>query len=161
PCHSVIQGPAGKFVSKMLKPIIESAPYIIRGTKDLAIKLSKLSLPHTKSEGSSLKQLFFVSGDVVAFYPNIDTERAHAFAERRFCDWLARDEEAHQRFTDHEVGAYAKLFRMCLSAADDDLLCKFQGKVYRQKRGLAMGVASSPDLANLYGLTFELAAFGS
>jgi len=39
PCHSVIQGPAGKFMSKMLKGIVKTKQGIIHGSKDLALKL--------------------------------------------------------------------------------------------------------------------------
>ena len=37
-------------------------------------------------------------------------------------------------------------------------MCKFQNQFYEQLQGLAMGVADSPDLANLYGWFFEVKA---
>ena len=43
----------------------------------------------------------------------------------------------------------------CLKVGNMDLITQFQGRYYKQKRGLAMGVADSPDLANLYGWAFE------
>ena len=64
PCHSAIMNPAAKYVSKQLKPLIEESPTIIHGSKDLAIKLSKLSL-------TPGKHWYIVTRDVVAFYPNI------------------------------------------------------------------------------------------
>src|SRR6267143_2959473 len=64
PCHSAIQNPAAKFCSKKLKPLVLAAPTTIRGTKDLAIKLSKLCIDRHR-------QKYIVTGDVVAFYPNI------------------------------------------------------------------------------------------
>jgi hypothetical protein len=42
PCHSTVQNPAAKYISKMLKPIIQSVPSIIHGTKDLAIKQNSI-----------------------------------------------------------------------------------------------------------------------
>jgi hypothetical protein len=36
PCHSAIQNPAAKYISKKLKPLVEAAPTILKGTKDLA-----------------------------------------------------------------------------------------------------------------------------
>ena len=66
PCHSAVQNSAAKYVSKRLKPIIKSAPTILHGTKDLAIKLSKLKLTDQK--------YFIVTSDVVAFYPSIPIE---------------------------------------------------------------------------------------
>src|SRR5260370_18326141 len=68
PCYAAIQNPAEKFVSKELKPIVKSAPSIIHGSKDLAIKLSQLNL-------SRSRKLWIITGDVVAFYPNIPTDR--------------------------------------------------------------------------------------
>src|SRR5882757_3607362 len=68
PCHSAIQNPAAKYISKKLKPLVEVAPTILKGTKDLAIKLSKIDL-------DSNRQWFLVSGDVVAFYPNVPLEQ--------------------------------------------------------------------------------------
>jgi len=47
------------------------------------------------------------------------------------------------------------MFRKALSIANENLMCYFDGKIYQQVRELAMGVASSPDLANLYGCFFE------
>jgi hypothetical protein len=68
PCHSAIMNPAAKFASKRLKPIVESAPTIIHGTKDLAQKLSKLRIDPSR-------KWYIVTGDVVAFYPNIPLSR--------------------------------------------------------------------------------------
>ena len=47
------------------------------------------------------------------------------------------------------------VFRECLWIGNSELLCKFGDKYYLQNNGLAMGVADSPDLANLYGYWFE------
>jgi hypothetical protein len=152
PCHSVVQGPAGKFVSKLLKPVIRAAPYIIHGTKHLVLQLSKLHLPHAKLDGGRLKRLYLVSGDVVAFYPNVNVKIAHDIAVQHLMRWYSEQDEIDP----HEAARWIAVFRECLSAADDDLVTQFDGKYYKQARGLAMGVASSPDLANLYGLDHEL-----
>jgi len=79
PYHSVIQGPAAKFVSKMLKDIVKSKQRIIHGSKDLILKLYSIKnlLAPLKSDNRVMKRLFIVSGDVVAFYPNIDCSKAH------------------------------------------------------------------------------------
>jgi hypothetical protein len=42
PYHSAIQNPVAKWVSKQLKSIVQKASTIIHGSKDLAIKLSKI-----------------------------------------------------------------------------------------------------------------------
>jgi hypothetical protein len=64
PCHSAIQNPAAKYCSKKLKPLIQQAATVIHESKDLAQKLSNLSI-------DTSRKWYIVTGDVVAFYPNI------------------------------------------------------------------------------------------
>ena len=47
------------------------------------------------------------------------------------------------------------LFKQCLFISNTELVTQFQGKFYLQNNGLAMGVADSPNLANLYGAYFK------
>ena len=104
PCHSVVQGPAGKFMSKMLKGIVKTKQGIIHRSKNLALKLHSLkSLPPAKFDAGEIKRLYFISGDVVAFYPNVDVQKAHriasdylieyyrSFGEDLDLDWVPRD----------------------------------------------------------------------
>ena len=58
PCHSAVQNPAAKYVDKCLRPIVQSAPSIIHGSKDLAIKLSKLNI-------NIKRKYFIITGDIV------------------------------------------------------------------------------------------------
>ena len=44
PCHSNVQSPFAVYVSKMLKPMVKKQPYVLHGSKDLSIKLSKVKL---------------------------------------------------------------------------------------------------------------------
>ena len=41
PCHSCVQAPAAKYVSKCLKPILERCKHVLKGTKQLAMDLAK------------------------------------------------------------------------------------------------------------------------
>jgi len=140
----------------MLKGIVKTKQGIIHRSKDFALKLySYRSLPPAKFDAGEMKRLFFVSGDVVAFYPNVDVQKVHqitadflteyygSFGEEFDLDWVPCDVN------------YICTFREALSIANNNLMCQFDGKIYRQVRELAMGVASSPDLANLYGCFFE------
>ena len=146
PCHSAIQNPAAKYVSVCLKSLIKETPTVINGTKDLAIKLSKLKLLPNR-------QYFIVTGDVVAFYPSIPIKKccdivAQLWWEHRFGEKEASD------LTETELYE-AQVFTECLLVGNTELITQFQEKLYLQLRGLAMGVADSPDLANLYGWYFE------
>jgi hypothetical protein len=155
PCHSVCFNPAAKFVSKELKPIIRSAPSIIHGTKDLFTRLSQLRI-------DSRKQWYFVTGDVVAFYPNIPLNLCMDIVSDMYNAWLFD----HAEF-DPNVDSYgswrealkgkSKLFHMALRTGNTKLITEHHGTFFQQLNGLAMGVADSPDLANLFGYHFEKA----
>jgi len=54
---------------KMLKPLYANCPFVIHGSKDSAIKLSKLKLPQHH-------RVFIISGDITAYYLNIPTKVA-------------------------------------------------------------------------------------
>jgi hypothetical protein len=145
PCHSAIMNPAAKYVSKKLKPIIKSAPTIIHGTKDLAIKLSKLDLkPGHK--------FYIVTGDVVAFYPNIPLKRCIDVVSLLYKEYAFPNPDLLQ---DERSRKQLEVFMRSIVVGNTDLACIFDGTYYLQLQGLAMGVADSPDLANLYGWFFE------
>lgn len=138
PCHSAIINPFAKYVSKHLKPVVNSIPTIIRGSKDLVSKLSSIKLPFNR-------RIFLVTGDVVACYPNIPLEKALDIV---FNFWA--------KFGDLErTPEEIALFDACLQVGNRNLVFQFMDRYFRQKRGLAMGVADSPDIANLYGAFFE------
>ena len=144
PCHSAIQNPAAKYVSKKLKPLIQQAATVIHGTKDLAIKLSNLVIDPRQS-------WYIVTGDVVAFYPNIPLHHCLDIVYQMYLEFYWNI-ETH----DHPDNLpFQNLFRQCLTVGNTRLMTQFQGQIYEQLNGLAMGVADSPDLANLYGYYFE------
>ena len=144
PCHSAIMNPAAKFVSKKLKPLIQGAPTILHGSKDLAIKLSQVTL-------STTKHWYIVTGDVVAFYPNIPLNRCLEIITELYTQYLMDTEDIN----DPVINTLLTVFIKCLSVGNTRLVCQFQKEYYEQLQGLAMGVADSPDLANLYGYYFE------
>lgn len=133
---------------------------MIHGSKDLVLKLSKLRLP-VPPFGD---KYYLVTGDVVAFYPNIPLEPCIDIVYNM---WLEHTFDAMEfNATDEENGVYlgylggqhrllAQIFKRALLVSSTKLVCQFQGQHSLQKRGLAMGVPESPDLANLYGYHFE------
>jgi hypothetical protein len=144
PCHSAIMNPAAKYVSKKLKPIILQAATVIHGTKDLAKKLSSLSIDTTR-------KWYIVTGDVVAFYPNIPLQHCLTIVYSLYFEFywnIEAHDDLHNR-------VQQLFFKRCLEVGNTRLLTQFQGLIYEQLNGLAMGVADSPDLANLYGYYFE------
>jgi len=147
PCHSAIQNPAAKFCSIKLKPLVKAAPTIIHGTKDLAIKLSKLQIDRHRPK-------YIVTGDVVAFYPSIPIEHCLDIVAEQYDDFhdLNRGSAGEQ---DVEVMKEAVVFHKCLQLGNRNLVTQYKNTFYQQTCGLVMGVADSPDLACLYGWHFE------
>lgn len=146
PCHSAIQNPAAKFLSWMLKPIVAKQPYVLEGSKALAIALDKIKLPYNKS-------VYIISGDVTAYYPNVPLEKARRVTTAMLMEHYFPDLLPDQ-YTDNEVKS-VEIFNALYDIANQDLVMIFQNDYYRQKKGLAMGMASSPDIANLYGAYSE------
>ena len=81
PCHLVCFNPAAKFVSKELKPLIQAAPSIIHGTKDLFQRLSQLHI-------DPKQKLFFITRDVVAYYLNIPLDKCIDIITTMYEQWL-------------------------------------------------------------------------
>lgn len=112
PCHSAQQNPAAKYVSKRLKPIIKLAPTIIHGSKDLAIKLSKLELQPTR-------RAFIVTGDVVAFYPNIDLDKCLRivtdFYSEHYFEYYANMPDRPSYYSEEALRIETQLFVDCLA----------------------------------------------
>jgi hypothetical protein len=136
-CHSTAQGLAAKFVSKQLKPLLDARPYVLHGSKDLAERLAAIHVPRHR-------KVWLISGDIVAFYPNIPTQRCVDIVNQW---WLSENAE--------ESVASKHLFTSAVRLVFRNLIFDFMSSTYRQKRGLAMGIACSPNAANLYGAYFE------
>ena len=156
PCHSVCFNPAAKFVSKELKPLIKAAPSIIHGTKDLFTRLSQLRI-------DPKRKFYFVTGDVVAFYPNIPLRSCIDIITGMYEEWLLNNstEAAIPLLEPNSLDnnlVKLKIFKRAIEIGNTQLITQHGNRFFEQLNGLAMGVADSPDLANLFGFHFEKAA---
>jgi hypothetical protein len=107
----------------------------------LAIKLSKINLDRNR-------QWYIVSGDVVAFYPNIPLDECLVIVAELYEEYIGKptmNQELHEM----------DVFLRCLQTGNKDLVTQYKDLVYKQRNGLAMGVVDSPDVANLSGWFFE------
>jgi len=65
-------------VFEIFKGIIKTKQEIIYGFKNLALKLHSLKLLFLVNfDTREMKRLYFVSGIVVAFYSNVNIQKAH------------------------------------------------------------------------------------
>ncbi|KAG9023260.1 hypothetical protein FS837_005890, partial [Tulasnella sp. UAMH 9824] len=91
-------------------------------------------------------------GDVTAFYPNVDVELARNIVLDKLSSTLWNHSDGEVKLLTPEERLFLeKLW----DVANGSLIFRFQDQIYAQERGLAMGVASSPSVANLYGAYFE------
>jgi hypothetical protein len=143
PCHSAIQNPAAKFVSKILKPIVANAETILQSSRQFCNDLSNLHIHRDR-------KTWLITGDVVAFYPNVPLQSALSYVTTIAKSWYKLNKDIK------EDDPLWEIFDHALQVGNEDLVLQFNGKYYRQEQGLAMGVADSPDIANLYGTWFEI-----
>ena len=136
PCHSAAQNPAAKYISKSLKAVLEHCPFVLKGTKDLAIRLHKAKV-------STSRKKFLVSFDIVAYYPNLPLTEAIDLVSKRWKD-VCKPSLTEQA-----------MFKMGIELACRNLVCQFDGSYFLQLQGIAMGVACSPDISNIYGACYE------
>jgi hypothetical protein len=153
-CHLVCFNPAAKFISKELKPLIKAAPTIIHGTKDLFNRLSQLHI-------DPRRKLFFITGDVVAFYPNIPLRSCIDIVTTMYKHWLLNNSTVDgipllnpNSLENNSIKL--NIFKCAIEIGNTQLITQHGEKYFEQLSGLAMGVADSPDLANLFfGFHFE------
>lgn len=142
PCHSNIQAPLAKIVSKLLGPLVRKQPYVTIGTKDLVIALN------STLKGRKPKHRWWIcTGDVVAFYPSIPSDDAITISAQVWSDHAVEE----GKLSPLEIQTYLDMIK----DVNDNLVFQYQGQYFLQKDGLAMGLACSPDIANLYGARFE------
>jgi hypothetical protein len=148
-CHSVIFNPAAKFISKELKPIIKSCPTIIHGAKEFLYQLSHLSI-------DSGKKWFFITRDVVAFYLNIPLHQCLRIVSTIYADWTLQVTGKPDTFEHKQDLLKLKIFECAIEIGNTSLITLHAGRYFLQLNRLAMGVADSSDLSNLFGAHFEL-----
>jgi hypothetical protein len=138
PENSCLHSLAAKMASMMLKPLIGSQPYIIHGTKHFIQQIEKVRF-------NLSEKIFIVGGDIEAYYPSVPTPEAVRITKEMM------EVEPHSSTPTFTSG----FFDECLDTANSTIVMRFQEDWYAQTDGLAMGMAHSPDLANIYGLHFE------
>ena len=97
---------------------------IIYRSKDLVLKLHSLKLlPSVKFDTDGIKRLYFISRDVVAFYPNVDIEKAHQIASDYLIEYYSSfGEELDLDWVPRNVNNI-HMFREALTITNKNLLC--------------------------------------
>jgi len=118
-------------VLEIFKGIIRTKQEIIYGSKNLALKLYSLNfLFLVKFDTREMKRLYFVSGNVVAFYSNVNIQKAHQIASNHLIDYCGSFRgEFDLDCVECDI-AEIYMFREVLSIANNNFLCYFDGKIY-------------------------------
>jgi hypothetical protein len=148
PGFSLPQNATSKYCAKTLRPFIESRPWVIQGSKDFVRKLADVKIPADR-------KAFIVSADVVAFYPSIDCEllktALQRFAEHQLIPMEVEQGKISPHQADHRSDFYERMFKVALEGP----VMTFMDQILWQNKGLPMGAAGSPDMANMFGLWYE------
>jgi hypothetical protein len=153
PCHSVMQGPASEFLSLCLKELLPMFPQILISSKQLVIALQKLNSSVEwmyMGPSKATYRTYIFTADISGFYTNVDIKKAHGILQgllyKRFKDDPSKD-------------AKVKFIMDLFKIQQEDLIFavahKGKRQLWKQHNGLAMGVAASPDIANLYAAYYE------
>lgn len=94
------------------------------------------------------KKVWILTGDLEAFYPNVPLERAiHEIVQ------LLKDRKKAEAGGDYQW--QLDLCAELLPLINAQLFFTYQGEVFKQRDGIVMGIACSPDIANLYAAFCE------
>jgi len=103
---------------------------IIHGSKDLTLKpYGFKSLLPVRFDASEIKIIYFISDNVVVFYPNIDVQKVYQIAFDYLIDYYSSFR-----------GEFDCMFRKALSITNKNLLYQFDRRIYQKFSGLVMEV---------------------
>jgi hypothetical protein len=133
--HSAPLSKLSLWLSKVLSPCVSRLDSYLRDSSDLSAILTTTTFP---------KDCVFLTFDVVSMYPN-----------------MKRDLAVQGIWTALQLGGYERAPSWAHFAVEtakmlfDHGYSMFDGKVYKQTSGIAMGTNAAPDLANCYLTPFE------
>lgn len=123
-----------KLISIRLREIVSAIPYIVESSNKVASYLSSIRLT-TKPT--------LVQFDVVEMYPTVDPKETYLLIKDLFADINFPDAEFLLKMLDILLNSF---------------FFKYDVLIFRQNKGLPMGICCSPELANLvFYLKFEKA----
>lgn len=133
--HSAPLSKLSVWLSKVLSPCVSRLESYLRDSSDLSTLLTSTTFP---------KDCAFLTFDVVSMYPN-----------------MKRDIAVQGIWAALQLGGYDNAPRWAHFAVEiakmlfDHGYSMFDGKVYKQTSGIAMGTNAAPDLANCYLTPYE------
>lgn len=136
PSHSWVTSTTSTVLDHLLQPILDELPWVASSSKEVITGIEECT-PHGTAP------IWIVTGDVVSFYTNIEPRqcsRVVAAAWKRF--------RSGSSITD-------KTIRRMVKFVMDNNFFSYRGQRFQQIKGLAMGTACAPTVANIYAAFYE------
>lgn len=137
PVVSNVNSPTSRkceWLVKKFRALKRTDSFSVRNSFELAERMSGTSIGEDN---------LLVSFDVESLYPSVPVEEALVC----FSDWINS-----QEISDYEAQKYVKLTQLVFSHR----WIQFNGKIFRQKKGLFIGNSLSPILAEVFMGTIEM-----
>jgi hypothetical protein len=107
------------------------------------------------------RKAWIVSADVVAFYPSIPLEEAKRALATFYFRVICPDLQRNGYFPNgNEATRVQQSYKDMAEVALFPPVMTYLPHIFVQKRGLPMGAAGSPDVANIYGIEAEMKFMG-
>jgi hypothetical protein len=135
PSHSWVTSCLSEIIDHLCRPILARLPWVVDSTKSVVGMLEQVK--------SNSDRCWIVTGDVVAFYTNINAAKCADVVAGAWGRY-EKDSKIRPRF-----------IRQMIEFVMNNNYFRFQDQVWKQLEGLAMGTACAPCLANIYAGFYE------
>ena len=147
PTFDTLLANASAWVDYRLKPLLIRFPWILPDSKTFCRQIVDVKMPIGK-------EIWLVSGDVVAMYPNIPIEdgirKIASMLDVSPMDFKTLEEAAAL-----PINSLNELTVLLMRMVLQFNYVSFAGKTFRQVVGTAMGTSLAPDYANLFLAGYE------
>ena len=133
-----------------MRPFINKCPWVIQGPKDFIKKLNNVKIPVGF-------KLWIVNADVVAFYPSIPNKEACSSLMNFFHHVIIPSEKASGNISSNaQQLQFLDYYKRIVSIVLKEPVMTYIDNIFIQHKGIPMGAAGSPDIANVYGYIQEI-----
>lgn len=136
PSHSWVTSTTSTVLDHLLQPILDELPWVASSTKEVITGIEQCTPNGTAP-------IWIVTGDLVSFYTNIDPKQCSKVVAA-----------AWNRFR-LDSSIPDKTIRRMVKFVMDNNFFSYRGQFFQQIKGLAMGTACAPTVANIYAAFYE------
>jgi hypothetical protein len=135
PSHSWVTSRVSEVIDHLCRPLLGKLPWVVNSSKEVINNLRDVWIDS--------EDIWICTGDVVAFYTNINAQE---------CGKIVAG--AWERYLSDSKISKTTISRMIRFVMENNFF-SFQGEMWKQLDGLAMGTSCAPILANIYAAFFE------